>query len=262
MSSIQLRESQLKDPNIGTIHAWLEHCHEPSIKELQLSSPETRALWLLRDQICILDGVMYYDWLYHEGHSRCLVVPESLRQKVLYYCHDTKDSGHLGQSKTLDRFKEKFYWYGMTRGSDIYVKQCSVCNKNKKRNRTPRSPLGTYHTGYPMERVHIDILGPFTPSRSENIYVLVMVDQFTKWVELAALPAKNAELTANAFLDHFVVTLGVPLEVQSDLGRNFESNLFQAFCQLLEITKTRTTPCHPSGNGQVEVFNSVILQMI
>ena len=157
------------------------------------------------------DGVMYYDWSYHEGRSRCLVVPESLRQKVLYYCHDTKDSGHLGQSKTLDRLKETFYWYGMTRDSDIYVKQCSVCNKNKKRNRTPRSPLGTYHAGYPMERNHIDILGPFTPSRSGNIYILVMGDQFTKWVELAALPAQNAELTAKAFLDHFVVTLGFHL---------------------------------------------------
>ena len=41
-----------------------------------------------------------------------------------------------------------------------------------------------------------------------------------------------------------------------------ESDLFRAFCQLLEITKTRTTPYHPSGNGQVEVFNRVILQMI
>ena len=113
-----------------------------------------------------------------------------------------------------------------------------------------------------MERVHIDILGPFTPSRSGNIYVLVMVDQFTKWVELAALPAQNAELTTKAFLDHFIVTFGCPLEVHSNQGRNFESNLFQAFCQLPGITKTGTSPYRPSGNGQVEVFNRVILQMI
>ena len=98
--------------------------------------------------------------------------------------------------------------------------------------------------------------------RGGNSYVLVMVDQFTKWVELSALPAQNAELTAKAFLDHFIVTLGWPLEVHSDQGRNFQSNLFQAFCQLLDITKARTTPYHPSGNGQVEVFNRVILQMI
>ena len=38
--------------------------------------------------------------------------------------------------------------------------------------------------------------------------------------------------------------------------------LFQAFCKLLEISKTRTTSYHPSSNDQVEVFNQVILQMI
>ena len=131
---------------------------------------------------------MYYDWSCYESRFKCLVVPiyiYSLRQKLLYYCHDSKDLVHLGQFKTLDRLKESVYWYSMTRDKDTYVKQCSVCNKNK-RDRTPRSPLGTYHAGYPMERVHLDIPGLFTPSRSGSINVLVMVDQFTKWVELAA----------------------------------------------------------------------------
>ena len=82
-----------------------------------------------------------------------------------------------------------------------------------------------------------------------------MVDQFTKWVELAALPAQNAELTAKAFLKHFVVTFGCPLEVHTDQGKKFTSDLFLAFCKLMGITKTRTTPYHPAGNGQCEVFN-------
>ena len=96
----------------------------------------------------------------------------------------------------------------MTRASDIIVKQYSVCNQNKKRNNTPRDPLGTYHAGYPMERVDLDILGPFSPSKSGDIDDQVMVDQFTKWVELAALPAQNADLAAKAFWEHFIVTLG------------------------------------------------------
>ena len=151
----------------------------------------------------------------------------------------------------------------MSRDSDVYVKRCKTCNVNKKGNRTPRSALGTYQAGYPMERVHLDILGPINPrSKSGSAYILVMVDQFTKWVELAALPAQNAEMTADAFLKHFIVTFGCSLEVHTDKERNFESDLFQAFCKVLEITKTRTTPYHPSGNGQVEVLNRVILQMI
>ena len=108
--------------------------------------------------------------------------------------------------------------------------------------------LGTYHAGFPMERVHLDILGPINPrSRFRSSYVVV--DQFTKWVELAALPAQNADLTAKAFLKHFFVTFGCPLEVHTDQGKNFTSDLFVAFCKLMEITETRTTPYHPAGNG-------------
>lgn len=43
-----------------------------------------------------------------------------------------------------------------------------------------------------------------------------MADKFTKWVELAALPAQNAVLTARAFLNYFIVTFGCPLEVHID----------------------------------------------
>ena len=51
-----------------------------------------------------------------------------------------------------------------------------------------------FHARYPMERVHLDILGPINPkTKSGSSYILVMIDQFTEWVELAALPAQNAE---------------------------------------------------------------------
>ena len=59
---------------------------------------------------------------------------------------------------------------------------------------------GVFHAGFPMEPVHIDILGPITlKTKSGSSYILVMIDQFTKWVEFAALPAQNAEFTVKAF---------------------------------------------------------------
>ena len=80
----------------------------------------------------------------------------------------------------------------MSRDSDLYVKQCSVCNTNiKMGNRTYRSGLECFHAGYPMERVHIDILGPINPkTKSGSSYILVMIDQFTKRVELAVCQPK------------------------------------------------------------------------
>ena len=59
LSSVQLRQAQLDDKNIGVILEWLEHTYEPSTKVLQLCSPETRALWLTRNQLLIKDGILF-----------------------------------------------------------------------------------------------------------------------------------------------------------------------------------------------------------
>jgi hypothetical protein len=105
-----------------------------------------------------------------------------------------------------------------------------------------------------MERVHLDILGPFNTSEDGNRYVLMMIDQFTKWMEMAAIPEQPSLTIAEKFVVHFVVTFGCP--------RNFDGNLFKSLCTILEVAKTRTTPYHPSSNGQIERFNTVLLQMI
>jgi len=90
----------------------------------------------------------------------------------------------------------------------------------------------------------------------------MMIDQFTKWVEMAAIPEQSALLTAKKVLVHFIATFGCPLEIHTDQGRNFESKLFGSLCELLEIAKTRTTPYRPSSNGQVERYNTMVLAMI
>ena len=43
-----------------------------------------------------------------------------------------------------------------------------------------RAEMLKYHAGAPMERVHLDFLGPLPRTARGNEYVLVMVDQFTK----------------------------------------------------------------------------------
>ena len=113
-----------------------------------------------------------------------------------------------------------------------------------------------------MERVHLDFLGPLPKTPSGNEHVLVMVDQFTKWVECIPLPSQTAEVTAQAAISEFFSRFGYPFQLHTDQGRNFESQLFASVCELLQIHKTRTTAYRPSANGQVERFNRTLMNAV
>ncbi|KAM0724689.1 Retrovirus-related Pol polyprotein from transposon 412 [Formica fusca] len=98
----------------------------------------------------------------------------------------------------------------------------------------------------------MDILGPFPLTDSGNRFLLVIVDCFTKWVEAFPLRNIRAEAVAEIFIKQFISRHGVPVEVHTDQGKNFESKLFSELMMLLGIKKTRTTALHPQSDGQVE----------
>ena len=79
-----------------------------------------------------------------------------------------------------------------------------------------------------MERVHIDFLGPLPKTPRGNEHILMMVDQFTKWVECVPLSSQTAEVTAKAVIDGFFSRFSYPFQIFSDKGQNFESKLLTA----------------------------------
>ena len=264
-SKEELRAAQKSDDDLIVIINWLEtldSLDEVDKAKLAMSSATVKYYWLHRKQLQMKDGLLFYRWEQPTGHRLLFVVPLSLREVALQSCHDSISAGHLGQKKTLEKLRRFFIWHGITNSSEEYIKSCATCSLNKRPNVKPKAALGAYHAGFPMERVHIDILGPLPQSRNGNKYILMMVDQFTKWVECAPVPVQSAEVVAKAAVDGFFSRFGSPLQLHSDQGRNFESNLFKEVCDLLEITKTRTTPYRPCSNGQVERYNRTLLQLI
>jgi hypothetical protein len=84
------------------------------------------------------------------------------------------------------------------------------------------------------------------------------MDYFTKWPEVYAIPNQEASTVAQALVTNFFCRFGIPRELHSDPGRNFESHLLQEVLQRLGVGKTRTTPLHPQSDGMVERYVKTI----
>ena len=83
----------------------------------------------------------------------------------------------------------------------------------------------------PMEKIACDIEGPVPESEKHNNYILVVSDYCTKYVEAYALPDQTAQMIADCLVTEWICRYGVPSEILSDQGRNFESTLFQEMCR-------------------------------
>lgn len=110
----QIREMQRDDPDVGKVVAWTLHSEEkPSRDIVAGESPYVRHLWLLWDQLCFKDGVLFKQRVAHKGTESYLqlVLPTVLKKQVLESTHSAICSGHLGVQKTASKIQRMFYWY-------------------------------------------------------------------------------------------------------------------------------------------------------
>ena len=113
-----------------------------------------------------------------------------------------------------------------------------------------------------MERVSIDLVGPFRPrTKRGSSTILTITDHYTRWVE--AFPLREATAPAIAQrVQEFCSRFGMPLELHSDQGKNVDGNVMHEVCKVLGVRKTHTTPYRPQGNAITERENAVIKAML
>ena len=66
------------------------------------------------------------------------------------------------------------------------------------------------------------------------------------------MPNLEAATVTKIIMEEVVARFGVPNEIHSDQGRQYESKIFSEMYRLLHIHKFRTTPYHPKSDCMVE----------
>lgn len=191
-----------------------------------------------------------------------IVVPAILQTELLELYHDHKLGGHFGIDKTVSRIKVKYFWLKMIRDIKHHIQNCIKCAK-RKTTRTTKAPLQPIPTtDYVWQRVAMDIMGPIPESHKGNKYILVILEYATKYV--IAVPCKeiSAKTIARKFIKHVINNEGIPSEILTDQGTNFQSATMKELCHQLGIKRLRTTVYHPQTDGAVEKFNRTLGDML
>ena len=191
-----------------------------------------------------------------------LVVPKSLRTKVLNLAHSIPWSGHLGQQKTLDRIATRFYWPGVYQEVVAFCRSCPTCQVTSRSKRGMKAPLVNLPIiDIPFTRIAMDVVGPLDNSRAGHRYILVICDYATRYPEAFPLRNTKSRQVANSLIQLFS-RVGIPREIITDQGTNFNSRFMKQVYSLLGIRGIRTTPYHPQTDGMVERFNQTLKAML
>ncbi|KAJ8914875.1 hypothetical protein NQ315_014888 [Exocentrus adspersus] len=140
-----------------------------------------------------------------------------------------------------------------------YVKSCIPClcvKKPKGKRRGYLHPI--QKEGRPFHTLHMDHVGPFCKTETGNMYMLVTVDTFTKYTWIEGVPDTSARYVVRC-LELLTKIFGLPERIISDRGKCFTSREMKKFCSERNIKHVLNAIACPRSNGQVERFNSTIL---
>ena len=252
---------QANDPDLQHVIKWVQTGIKPEWSEISHLSGTCKYYWVRFDSFKWENKTLYHIWEDVVPKVQ-VVVPMNLTKEIANNLHNSITGGHLGIKKTLSKVRDKYFWHNMSKDIKHLCKMCDTCASRKSPNKVPKAPLQKYVVGVPMERWAVDVIGPLPLTNKRNSYLLVVGDYFTKWVDAIPMRNQKAITIAQKLVDRVVTIFGVPMELHSDQGPSFESNVFQEMCKILGIHKTRTTPYRPQSDGMIERANQTIENML
>ena len=207
---------------------------------IQAGWPETkrqvphsiREYWESRDELAVLDGVIY--------RGMKIVVPPSMRPAMLALIHGT----HLGIVKCKQRAREALYWPGMSAQIEDKVKDSTMChNYAPAQQKQPLMPSPV--SDLPWAMAASDIFA------FEGHHYLVLVDYYSKYIEVTKLNDLTSQDTIKALKEHFS-RHGIPAKLVTDCGVQYTSKEFETFARSYNFEHVLVCLKYPRANGEAE----------
>ena len=156
--------------------------------------------------------------------------------------------GHYGLDRTLKRFKDlKDTWEYQRQQIRYFIDHCPCRQKMNMLKIPIHAHDFTTSTYNPMECLNIDFIGLFP----DQGHIPVIVDTFTRWVELY----HTTDATA---LSTYFGRFGASHQLRSDKGPHFIADVIREILFLVGVTHCLTLAYSKQENCIVERYNKKI----
>ena len=249
---------QRADRTISFVADLFRRSERPTPEDLE-NDPQLKSYVEVWPQLVLEDELLKH--CNERAVSTRIVVPTTLREAVFRALHEP---AHHGYEATVRRIAQRYWWPHVRAEVSSFVKACEVCDRDRNSNPAPHAPLGHLPADQPFASLYIDIVGGQGSLSLGNSpkSLLTMIDGLTGWAEAVPIADQSAATVARAVYSEWIARYGVPEQIHSDRGTQFESAVFAELCTIFGIDKTRTTPYRPQANGKCERFNRTLVSML
>ena len=88
---------------------------------------------------------------------------------------------------------------------------------------------------WPFDAWGLDAIGPLPKSFGGHLYILAVIDYFSKWAAVVPLREVKKETMVNFIRTHLIYRYGVPRYIMTDNGKPFYYRLMIELCEKFEF---------------------------
>lgn len=197
-----------------------------------------------KKKYCIHKGLLFLNKP-NRRNKWVLCVPRKVTRRILKKFHE--DSLHPGITKMRRMISNLMIWKGMYKEIACYIRSCHVCQLNKVKPYSCSGPLQAIIPRDVRELVAINLFGPLIKSTFGYMYILVLLDVFSKVIKLYALK-KDTSTTCLKKIRNYIQDYGKPRTILSDNGSQITSGKWKQKLYELGIEEKHTAVRYPQGN--------------
>lgn len=161
-------------------------------------------------------------------------------------------TGHMGVEETTRRLqRERPNEIKLTEKVRKRIQKCAWCQKDRLKAPTVEPKRNVLSVTEPFTSISIDTMGPLPEDEEGNQFIIVVVDDFTRYCELFPAPDTTAQSAAKALVAT-TGRYGRISHVRSDGGSQYINDTISKLKETLGLTHSKSWPYHPQANGRVE----------